>query len=476
MNIEKELVEYIVNTKFDDLPAEPIDTIKTWMLRTTGTTIGGATTEGIESIVSQVREWGGREEATILIHGGKVTAHNAAFVNSVMARALDWIDGRGSGLHVGASAFPTALATAELIGGCSGKEFLAAIVAGAEIAYRINAAPGFLNFDDGALGHDPSGTCAIFATTAIAGKMLHLNSAQMWNALGLALNRCAGSYQSNIDGALAVRVLQGFSSKEGIICAQLAQRGITGPMNFLEGTFGYYHLYAQDKYDPQAPPEEHITGELGKRFEVTLTRFKKYPCCGLPHCAIEIILELVEEKGITPENVARIDVRVPSALHTFPIAGPRFKLGALGTTPSVRAQFNISYGVANALLRKSCKIEHYQQESYVTDPKIMEIVDKTNVIPDPALDKYWTFTDVEVKTKDGHVYRKSKERASWYKPGRGGTYLTKEDHLAMFQDCVSYASKFGKPLPQKNMEEVVSKISRLEEIEDVRSFIPLLLS
>ncbi len=475
MNIEKGLVEYIVNAKFDDLPAEPIDVIKTSMLRAAGTIIAGATTEGIESMVSQVREWGGKEEATIFIHGGKVTAHNAAFVNSAMARALDFLDCIASGLHVGASSFPTALATAELIGGCNGKEFLTAMVVGTESAYRINAAPGFLNFDEATPGYDLSGTSGVFATTAIAGKMLHLSSTQMWNALGLALNRCAGSFQSNIDGALAVRVLNGCTSKEGIICAQLAQRGITGPMNFLEGLFGYYHLYAQDKYDPQAPPKEHITGELGKRFEVTLTRYKKYPCCGLLQAAIEIVLELVEEKGITPENVVSIDVRVPSALHTFPVAGQPFKSKFLAT-PSVLAQFNISYGVASALLRKSCKIEHFQQESYVSDPKIMEIVDKINVIPDPALDKYYNFTNVEVRTKDGDVYHKSKERASWYKPGRGGSYLTKEDHMAMFQDCVSYARKFGKPLPQKNIEEIVSKISRLEEIEDVRTFIPLLLS
>jgi len=56
--------------------------------------------------------------------------------------------------------------------------------------------------------------------------MLHLNPKQMLNALALAFNRSGGSLQSNIDGALAVRAVQGFASQNGIVCAQLAKKGI----------------------------------------------------------------------------------------------------------------------------------------------------------------------------------------------------------------------------------------------------------
>lgn len=72
------------------------------------------------------------------------------------------------------------------------------------------------------------------------------------NALALAFNKSGGSFQSNIDGSLAVRVIQGFVSQGGIICAQLAQRGVTGPKNFLKGIYGYFHLYAKDQYNEQA--------------------------------------------------------------------------------------------------------------------------------------------------------------------------------------------------------------------------------
>ena len=111
-----------------------------------------------------------------------------------------------------AGTVPVALATAELVGGCSGKEFLAALVLGTEVAARINAVSDYDGFD-------PTGVCSIFAASAVAGKILRLNSRQMLNALALAFNRAGGSFQSNIDGSLAVRVIQGFVSQGGIICA-----------------------------------------------------------------------------------------------------------------------------------------------------------------------------------------------------------------------------------------------------------------
>jgi len=180
MQVEKRLAEYVSETGFNDLPQEPVDIAKKVVLTVLGTTIAGATAEGCEALVDQVKEWGGREEATILIHGGKVPAHNAALVNSAMARALDFCDAMAPGMHVGSSSVPTALAIAEFTGGCSGKEFLAALVLGTEVAARLNLSESAYD------GFDPTVVCSIFAAAAVAGKLLHLNSEQMLDALALA--------------------------------------------------------------------------------------------------------------------------------------------------------------------------------------------------------------------------------------------------------------------------------------------------
>jgi 2-methylcitrate dehydratase PrpD len=452
MEIEKKLAEYVLESKFEELPQEAVSVAKTVVLTVVGTTIAGASAEGCEALVNQATDWGGKEEATILIHGGKVPAYNAAFVNGAAARALDFCDGITKGMHVGSSSVPTALAAAELVGGCSGKEFLAALVLGSEVAARINCSSVYDGFD-------PTGVCSIFATTGIAGRMLRLNSGQMLHALALAFNRAGGSFQSNIDGSLAVRVIQGFVSQAGIICAALAKRGITGPKNFLKGIYGYFHLYAKDKYDPQL-----VAGELGQRFEIIKTTFKKYPSCKAASASTDAILDLVKETGITADDVARIDIKVRP--YQYRLVGHPFEVG---DNPRVNAQFNIRYCVASALLRKSCRLEHFD-EPFVRSSKVMELTRKIYVAADPALDKRGELAaEVKVRTRENGIYNKTVDIPR----GFYGNPLTSEEHMERFQDCVSYARK---PLAPENIEKIVTMVSRLEEVRDVRSLIPLLLS
>jgi len=451
MEIERKLVEYIVETPFAMLPDEVIGTAKNVVRTVLGTTVAGAKEEGCETLSTQVKEWGGKEEATILIHGGLVPAHNAVLVNSAMARALDFCDAMSMGIHLGSSTIPTGLAVAELMGGVSGREFLTALVVGTEVASRIH----FSSIYD---GFDPTGVCTIFATTAIAGRILGLKPEQMLNALAIAFNKAGGSMQSNIDGSLAVRLNQGFASQGGIISAQLARRGFTGPMNFLDGIYGYFHLYAKDRYEPEA-----IIGELGERFELTKTIFKKYPSCGGTLASTDAILELVANHCITPEDIAKIIIKVTPPIYK--LVGHPFKIGK---NPRVNAQFSIQYCVANALLRGSSKLNHFE-DNYVREPKVLELIDKISVINDPNLEKRTRLTvEMEIHTKQGAAYHKVVD----YFRGTPENPLTNEEHLERFQDCVRYADD---RLPQENVEKILYLVSQLEELPDVCSLIPLLL-
>ena len=107
METEKRLTGFIAETGFADLPREAIDSVKDIFLNFTGATIAGATEEGCEAIVRQVKDWGGKEESTILVYGGKVPAYNAVMANAYMARALDVDDSMFPGMHVGASTVTT---------------------------------------------------------------------------------------------------------------------------------------------------------------------------------------------------------------------------------------------------------------------------------------------------------------------------------------------------------------------------------
>ena len=84
------LVEHVVKRRYEELPPEVIECTKLSIIETVGTLFAGSEALGCLELRDQVREWGGRSEATILVHGGKVPIHQAALVNSTMARSLEF--------------------------------------------------------------------------------------------------------------------------------------------------------------------------------------------------------------------------------------------------------------------------------------------------------------------------------------------------------------------------------------------------
>ncbi|OPY76717.1 MAG: MmgE/PrpD family protein [Syntrophorhabdus sp. PtaU1.Bin058] len=455
MELEKRFVDFILDARLENIPREPVGVIKNVVLNNLGAIVGGATSEGCETVLNMAKAWGGKEEATVLVYGDRLPAYNAALVNGTMARALDIDDHMPPGMHVGGSALPTALAAAELAGGCSGKEFLTALVLGFDMAIRINSASTYNGFD-------PSGVCGIFASIAAGGRILRLNPEQMWNALALGFNRPIQTFQSIVDGTTAVRVGQGLISQAAISCIQMAQKGITGPKNFLEGVYGYFHLYAADKYDPKI-----ITAGLGETFQLGNVSFKIYPSCGNTIASTDAILGLMDKHNLTPENVAGINVRITPYAHNM--VGGQFKIG---NNPRVDAQFSVQYCVANALLRKESLIRHFD-ESYVRDPRIVELVKRIHVAPDPALEGgrqgLSLRADMDVATTAGDTHHISIPIPS----GFPGNPLSNEKIAKRFEEAAHYGNR---PVPEKNLEKIISIVNQLEQAENVCDLIPLMLS
>jgi 2-methylcitrate dehydratase PrpD len=160
------------------------------------------------------------------------------------------------------------------------------------------------------------------------------------------------------------------------------------------------------------------------------------------------------------------EVKVTVTPSTYNLTGKPFEYR---DNPRISAMYSIQYCVTSALLRKSCKLHHFD-ESWVREPKIMEIINNVQVSADPALDRRNPLaTDVEVRTRDGVVYHKSVD----FPRGMPENPLTKEELMDKFKDCVSYG---GMPLPKRNIKRIISLVDELEKIKDVRGLIPLLIS
>lgn len=453
MTVERELARFISTAQITDIPSEARTTAKQVMLAVCGTAIAGSTQDGISGLRNLLSGQGGRPEARTFVYGDNLPASSAAMLNATMCRALDYCDAMTPGLHLGSSLVPVALAAAELHGGCSGAELLTALAVGLETGARLNLSEEMYD------GFDPTGIAGVMGATATAARILELTEEQTLHALGLAFNRCAGSFQSNIDGSLAVRLIQGWVAEAAIQCVQLARHGLTGPHNFLSGIYGYAHLFARDRRDPAS-----FTSGIAHDYHLSGTVFKKYPSCGATQSATELVLKALSDGGITTAAIDTIEVRLPP--YTYRLVGHPFKIG---NTPRVDAQFSVQYCVANALVRGSSRLSHFEPQM-ITDPSIAEMMERIRVEPDEQLNALsHTATQLVAHTHDGRTWEDSLDVA----PGFPGNPLTPDQHLDRFQDCLRYAEL---PVSDVQSASLLFSIQHLEDEPDVRNLLPQLIS
>ena len=117
MTIIDKLTRYLVDTTYGDLPPVVIDATKKQVLDTLAVTLAGTTCSiggEMQGLAEMVKDWGGKEESTILGFGGRVPAPNAALVNGISSVRLDFDDTlvTWANMHTSRTVVPSALAMA----------------------------------------------------------------------------------------------------------------------------------------------------------------------------------------------------------------------------------------------------------------------------------------------------------------------------------------------------------------------------
>lgn len=453
MTPEQQLATFVTALQPKRVPPEARRITQLVALASLGAGIAGAGEDGIGPLRELLRQRGGSGQARSLVFGDRLPAIAAAQLGGTMCRALDYCDAMAPGPHIGSALLPAALAAVELRGGCSGAELLAALMVGCEVGARFNLDES--QYD----GFDPTGVAVGFASTAAACRVLGLDARQTLNALGLAFNRCGGSFQSNIDGTLAVRVIQGWVAATGIECAQMAAAGITGPVNFLTGVYGYPHLYGRDRLAPAA-----VVAGLGTEWRLLRMMFKPYPSCGATQGLTRLLLDLVDELDLKPEDVAQIQIRQPPYSHK--LVGHPWRLG---DNPRVNAQFSAQYCAANAVVRRGSTLRHFRVDA-IGEPAVLALIERVVTVGDPALDaRGHTAVDVDLTLRNGQRHQRALDIA----PGFPGNDLTDAQHLARFADCMADAPH---PLPPAQGQALLAAIDGLGGLADGCELVDLLIA
>ncbi|KAK7991582.1 hypothetical protein PG988_000376 [Apiospora saccharicola] len=343
-NITADLCRFIVDAKYEMLAPSHIEKLKDLIVDHIGIAAGAAAgADSSEPFLKAVRalQGEGTGRSTVYTKGRSFLPQWAGFLNAAYSHSFDFDDTHAASiLHPGATAIPAALAQAEL-SRSDGKSFLLAVAVGYEITTRLGRG---LNYGGYTRGFHNTATAGVFGATAAISKLRNFSQAQVADALGLALSRASGSMQFLANGAWNKRLHPGFAVHDAFVAATLAEAGVMGAADPIEGQYGLLHAYSA------TGTAEGLTEGLGKEWIFAATALKPFPSCRMTHAATEVVANVA---ATVREKENEIDgFTVELSPGCFPIVATEIP-NKLQPQTVVDAQFSIYYQVAIAWLHGS---------------------------------------------------------------------------------------------------------------------------
>jgi aconitate decarboxylase len=448
-----ELIAHAASLRYEDLPPESVRHQKRRLLDNIACAFAGVHASGAAELLDFFRSERSTGLASVLGSGERLTLRDAVMQNSLMARALDFCDVISPGYHPSSTDVPIALAVGEYRGS-SGRDVLTAMAAGQDVAVRINAAAQKTGFFYN--GFD-SNILAPIAGAIIAGRLLGLDETRLREAVGLAVNTSAGSFQAVQDKALAVRLAQANATRNALESALLARAGFTGIRRVLGGELSFFRLFAQ-----RPPAEEELTNGLGTHLRgPEVTCFKLYPSCGVTLALTDAALRLTLQHDLSAANIASGRARVSPTMMM--LCGQRF---APGQAPEIEAVFSVQYVAANALARRDSRLAHFTR-AMIGDEQVMKLANRIEVLAEPAF-THADECELTITTTTGAVLQ------TCAKFGKGWPQNPPDDAEfdAKLQQCTEFS---GLSLDKGHSDAIARHVWQLEDIANLQRFVRELL-
>ncbi|MBI4195873.1 MAG: MmgE/PrpD family protein [Betaproteobacteria bacterium] len=274
----------------------------------------------------------GPRRASVLYSDVRMDVVRAAFVNGTACGSLDWDDAHVAAiLHPGIVVWPAALAVAETAGS-SGNELLAAVAAGYEVAIRVGMS---IQPEHSLRGFQGTPACGVFGAAAACARLLQLDVGRTRDALGIAATFACGLSQFFVSGSDIKRFHAGKAAANGMEAALLAQAGLTGPPDAIEGTQGFARAFS-DRFDP-----ETAVSALGEDYRLSWVSLKPHAVSVRMQAAIEAAAALALS-SVTVDAVLSMEIGVHGAMMG--------KLTSSTPGDQQQAQLSTPFAVALALM------------------------------------------------------------------------------------------------------------------------------
>jgi 2-methylcitrate dehydratase PrpD len=383
------LARYVVESRFESIPAATRHHATRTFVNWLGCAIGGSHHEGMDIALAALAPMAGAAQASVLGRGERLDILHAALLNGISSHMFDFDDTHlKTVIHPAGPVCSAILALAEHRP-VSGEDFVHALVLGVEVECRIGNSVYPNHYDT---GWHITGTAGVMGAAAACGKLLGLNEQQMVWALGIAATQSSGLRE--MFGTMCKPFHPGNAAKNGLMSALLAEKNFTSSNRGIEAPRGFAHVLST-KFDPA----EIIDG-LGKTFEIDLNTYKPFACGIVIHPIIDACVQLRNEHALTGDEIESVLAKVhPLVLELTGKKTPQTGLeGKFSVYHSAAAGF--IYGAAG---------EREYSDAVVRDAKVVALRDKVTAVVDATMHEDQTL--VEVKLKDGRTLSKYVEAA-----------------------------------------------------------------
>jgi 2-methylcitrate dehydratase PrpD len=453
VGVTEYLAAFIARARFEELPEAVVQLSKNSILDTIGVALAGAAEPGARILADYVSRNGGNSASSLIGVNATTSPRNAALANGMASHMLGYSDLSLTPIvHPSISVLPAVLALGEARG-ASGRDIILSHVLGVEFACKLGAVVG-AQFNK--KGWHPCSVLGGMGAAAGSARMLGLDAIATANALGLAAMQAAGIKAGM--GTMAKAYGAGRGAENGVVAAELAEAGFTGPTDVIEGRDGFLQTFG-DGVNGDAMMETFAAPYHFASPGITL---KPYPSCTCSHTSISAALTLKKQHGIDPGDVADVECSVsPAVANYLKFPSPRNAL---------EAKYSLQFCVAVALIDDDVTIGTFT-DGRVSDPEVGALMRRIRMTVSPELAALGFNPDsapfgsrVKITLDDGREFRRSQNKGPW-EPETAPSW---GDLLPKYRSCAEIR------LEGSGIDETIDIIDTLERQKSVARLMALL--
>ena len=370
------LENYILNTRWEALPAPVQQRLKGCAVDLFGALLTGSRSKQFETGLQLAERLFGKGDIPVIGSSKTFSFAGAATAMGHSSNAYDIDDGHNlTRAHPGTS-FIGAVLAASYEKNVSRNEFLTTLL----VAYETTVRMGAALMDYYQYAHS-SGTFGAVGVAAGVGRLYGFTPEQLNNVLSVA--------EFNAPLVPGIRSVEYPSmNKDGVPFGVMT--GVLAVLDTLCGFTGNKHMLEATEY-------RHYCDDLGEKYQVMDLYFKPYPCCRWAHPAIDACVGLMQEQGLSYEQIEQVTI------YTFKRAT---MLSKIVPKTADEAQYNIAWPVAASLIYGDFGMEQVREEN-LGEPRVVEMMERLHFAVDEALDARFPAERIckaEILTKDGRTF------------------------------------------------------------------------